>query len=95
MAFAKYGPERAMFADLYFLCEKYWDMDESWSDDQHDMMWHDVQVFVRNHDNEKNHIAKRFVGDLVTMIRDRENGKDVLCEIAKDNVIDTILRRLK
>lgn len=95
MAFAKDSKERAMFADYYFLCDKYYFADGTEGDDYMDKLMADVGAFVKKHDTETNHFAKRLAGLLIIMIRDRSSGKKILCELGKDVVVDTILRRLK
>ena len=95
MGFAKDSKERAMFADYYVLCDKYFYADGTEGDDFWDKFYYDLGKFCNAHDNLKNHFAKRLAGCLLTMIRDRCYGKSVLCELDRDIVVDTILRRIK
>ena len=95
MTFDKDSEERAMFADFYLLCQKYWDTKGDEPDDYMDVFFTDVGKFCKKYDKPGNHFAKRLAGVLITLIRDVCNGEEELCKISKDRVVDTILRRIK
>ena len=96
MAFAKDSKERMMFADLYKLAEKYWDIPEDMINDETywEGFFFDMQSFCRKFKDETDQYALRQAGLLMQRVRDISHKKEIICQLERDVFVESMIRQM-